>query len=219
MNTFNWLRNIFGILFSLVMGVAPISNAVASDGIVLGTMKANAYNSILKKQLPIDLDFTTTSKEFSKGKVKEVMMCLNEVLVSSCFDLNAKQRAKLVEHISKFEAWSKIAKEKKDRLEKDIGKIVLKKAQFLMNKQWFFQFSTYKIESSFFSQRAGLYQFVMSFPTIQASDNEFIKHNPTTLYFSEEEAAQFKSLLIESSIVEKVTKAVEQKKKVDSSYK
>jgi hypothetical protein len=190
-----------------------------AEGIPLGNFEGSGYNKILNRQIPIKIEATTTTKDSKKDKPGQIMLCIDETIASACFQLSTGERKNLLGLASKFSDWAKKATERKDSFEKEVGKLTLKGAIFIMNKEPYFDFERYTITATFFSRKAGDYQFVLQFPKIKSSNNKYISHSPSELYLDPKQLESLVGSLGQDELKAKINTFYEEQKKLETAYK
>jgi hypothetical protein len=186
----------------------------------LSKIPIQIYNEVIKRRLPSDMTFHTTTGYSKKNQVGEIKICINVTLSEACFKLDKELRQKIIEMAIKFKGWEKKASAKSDSFEKEIGTILTDQSYFLMGQELYLGAAThFKISFHFFTSSPKKYHLVISFPKIVAYENQFISHNATDAYLNLQSVNTLIETLNEEALSKKVNAFYEKKSKLDNEYK
>lgn len=208
-------RNIFAFLLCLLL-ICFFNVAIANaKRIPVKTgLKAYVYNSLLKRQLPLDITlyFYPNEDEVNDRADNTIMMSIGYPVFPVAIQFIGDSREKFLSMIKKYKEWNKKATSKGIKLDKAIGSLEVE--AFWKVQEWYSDKTT-NITISFFSQSKDKHQLVIFFPEFKQGYNT---HKPEALYLWWNDITQLEKAFSDKayeSYMEKARKQIE----IDKEFK
>lgn len=179
--------------FFVLMSILLLASATnAKEYQVKKGLKANIWNDLLggMNQQGMHLSYDTEIRQF--------LWYIDYTMLPIVVLLSDDVRDSTLEYISKYKEWNKKASQKGVKVDKEIGTLPPTTVWFKYGDVWHPDISA-KIQIKFFSQSTQRHQLIVSLGTLESSYNEFISHQPDTLYLWWKDVIAFEKAIGDSA--------------------